>query len=63
MDKAAAVRQPARMARLLQSIQDEASMRGALWTEQKLAAADPIERGIAAIFTDIAGVKSWTYHD
>lgn len=33
------------------------------WAEQKLKAADPIERGIAAIFGDIANVSPWTYHD
>lgn len=33
------------------------------WAEQKLEAADPIERGIAAVFGDIANVSPWTYRD
>lgn len=33
------------------------------WADQKLKAADPLGHGIAAIFSDIADIKSWTYHD
>lgn len=33
------------------------------WAERKLKAADPIEHGIAAVFNDIANIKSWTYRD
>lgn len=33
------------------------------WARDKLAAADPLLMGAERIFTDIAEVKSWTYHD
>lgn len=33
------------------------------WADQKLKAADPLGHGIAAIFSDIADIKYWTYHD
>lgn len=33
------------------------------WAEAKVAAADVLGRGAAVIFTDVAGVNSWTYND
>lgn len=33
------------------------------WAERKLKDADPLEQGLAAVFGDVANIRSWTYHD
>lgn len=33
------------------------------WAEARASASDPLERGAAALFTDIAEVNEWTYRD